>query len=290
MRVALTGATGFAGCEVLAEFARRGFEATALVRTAVSLDSSRTVVGNLANLGPFAAAVEAADAVVHLASSRSSSERDVYADVNGSAELISHWKRGPFVLVSSGVLQRGLESGYALGKLAEEYALHVTPGARRPGPAILLRPGIFLGNGARRDDRQTLGHVFAAARAGSTFVFRSEEGLETFGSSFIGTADFARALCAALTLNQSGDFNVAGGFCSWRDLIEAVNRCAGTQAQFTVRPEPPSAPGEVALSQSRSFLDTTKFDVLTGFAPQQSLENLVEDYVRAESATEAKRC
>lgn len=290
MRVALTGATGFAGAEVLAELARGRFETTALVHTALSLEGCRTIVGDLSNLGAFAAVVESADAVVHLAGSRSSAPNDVYADIDGTAAMISHWKQGTFLLISSGVLQRGLESSYAVGKLAAEFALHVSAGVGRRGPAIVLRPGIFLGGGARRNDRQTLGRVFAAARAGATFVFSSEEGLETFGSSFIGTGDFARATCAALTLKESGDFNVAGGFCTWRELIEAVNRCVGTQARFAVRPDPPATPAEVALSQSRCFLDPARFAAATSFASRQTLEELVEDYARAEGATQEKQC
>jgi nucleoside-diphosphate-sugar epimerase len=287
VRVALTGATGFAGSEVLAEFARRGFETTALVRSATTpLDGCRVIVGSLPDLGPFAAAVESADAIVHLASSRSSAQNDVYVDIDGSAELLSHWKRGTFVSVSSGVLQQGVQNGYALGKLCGEFALRLAAGAGQRGSAIGLRPGVFFGGGTRRNDRQTLGRVVAAARAGATFVFRSEKGLERSGSSFIGTADFARATCAALTLKQSGDFDVAGGFCTWRELIETVNRCAGTHARFAVRPEAPNAAGEVALSQSRCVLDTANFAAATGFAPQQSLEALVEDYLRAEGAVQ----
>lgn len=290
MRIALTGATGFAGSEVLAEFARRGFETTALVRKAVPLEGCRAIAGDLSKLEAFAAAAEAADAVVHLACSRSSVQRKVYADIDGSAQLLSHWKMGTFLFASSGALQRGIESGYALGKNSGEFALHLAAGVGRRGPAICLRPGIFLGAGARRNDRQTLGRVFGAARAGATFVFSSEEGLERFGSSFVGTADFARAVAGALALKQSGDFNVAGGFCTWRELIDTVNRCAGARARYVVRSEPPRAPGEVVLSQSRCVLDTSAFDAASGFVAQQSLEELVADYLRAEGTLEVKPC
>jgi nucleoside-diphosphate-sugar epimerase len=290
VRVALTGATGFAGTEAVAEFARRGFETTALVRAAARLDGCQTVVGDLANPGAFGAAVEAAQAVVHLASSRSSARAAVYADVDGTAALLSHWKSGTFVLVSSSVVQRGLESGYALGKLTAEFALHVAPRGGRRGAAVCLRPGVFLGGGPRRNYGQTLGRVFAAARRGSTFVFSSEEALETFGSSFIGTADFARALCAAVTLKESGDFDVAGGFCTWRELVETVNHRAGTRAQFTVRSGPPNGPAEAALPQARCLLDTAKFNAATSFVPQQSLEELVEDYLRSERTTDPNPC
>jgi nucleoside-diphosphate-sugar epimerase len=104
---------------------------------------------------------------------------------------------------------------------------------------------------------------------------------------FIGTSDFARAVSDALTLKSSGAYNVAGGFCTWRQLIETINRCAGTRAELLVRTTAPSAPGEFALPQCRRFLDTTKFNQATSFVPQQTLEQLVEDYVRAEQSTGA---
>lgn len=300
MRVTLTGATGFAGSEVLAEFARRGFETTALVRTAASPDGCRAIVGDLANLGAFAAAVEGADAVVHLASSRSSGQDDVYNDITGSAGIIDHWKRGTFVGISSGSLYQGnqvalnedmplaVDNAYALGKECDEFQLRMAAGVGQRGPGITLRPGIFFGASQRHSDRQMLGWVYERCRSNAKFLFCSEEGLESFGSSFIGTSDFGRAVADALMLKTSGPYNVSGGFCTWRQLIETMNRCAGTHADFEVRPTAPGAPDEFALPQRRRFLDTTKFNQATSFVPQQTFEQLVEVYVRAEQTTVAK--
>lgn len=298
--VFLTGATGQTGRDVLAELVHRGFEVTALVRKPAQISNCRIIVGDLSNPTPFAAEVEASDVIVHLASSRSFGQDEVLGDIAGSAGLIQHWRRGTFVYCSSGSLHSGsqvplnegmplaIESGYALGKLCDEFQLRVAAGVGQRGPGITLRPGIFFGAGPRRNDRQMVGTLYERCRMGAKFLFWSEEGLESFGSSFIGTSDFARAVSDALVLKTSGAYNVGGGFCTWRQLIEAINRCAGTRAEFVVRSSAPSAPGEFALPQCRRFLDTAKFNQSTSFVPQQSLEQLIEDYVRAEQITGAR--
>jgi len=300
-RIFLTGVTGLAGHDVLAEFVHQGNVTTALIRKPVQIPGCRTVVGDLSNPASFAADVEASDAIVHLASSRSFGQQEVFGDITGSAGILDHWKRGTFVSLSTGSIYAGsqaplredmpvgIQSGYALGKLCEELQLRVATGAGNRGPGIALRPGIFLGAGPRRNDRQVLGTLYERCRSGAKFFFRSEEGLESFGACFIGTQDFSRAVSQALMLELPGVYNVAGGFCTWRQLIEVINRSAGTRAEVTVSAVPPSGPGEFALPQARRFLDTTKFCQATKFAPQQTLEQLVEDYLRAEQATGAKR-
>jgi nucleoside-diphosphate-sugar epimerase len=297
----LTGATGQAGGDVLAEMVRRGFEVTALVRKPVQLSSCRIIVGDLFNPAPFAAEVEASDMIVHLASSRSAGQDEVLGDIASSADIIDHWKRGAFICVSSGSLHPGnpvaldegmplaIGNGYALGKACNEFQLRMAAGVGQRGPGISLRPGIFFGAGQRRNDRRVLRNVYEGCQSNAKYLFCSEEGLESFGSSFIGTADFGRAVSDALALKISGPYNVSGGFCTWRQLIETMNRCAGTHADFLVRPTGPSASGEFALPQYRRFLDTARFNQATSFVPQQTLEQLVEDYVGAEQTTVARR-
>lgn len=297
--VLLTGATGQAGRDVLAELVRRGFEVAALVRKPVPISNCRIIVSDLSNPAPFAAEVKASDGIVHLASSRLFGQDEVLGDIAGSAGVIEHWKRGTFVCVSSGSLYAGsqipldegmplaVENGYAFGKLCDEFQLRVAAGVGQRGPGITLRPGIFFGAGERRNDRQILGTLYQRCRSNAKFLFWSEEGLESFGSSFIGTSDFGRAVSDALVLKTSGAYNVGGGFCTWRQLIETINRSAGTRAEFVVRPTPPSVPGEFVLPQYRRFLDTAKFNQATSFVPQQTLEQLVEDYVRAEQTAGA---
>lgn len=298
-QVFLTGVTGQAGRDVLVELVRRGFAVTALVRKPAQISGCRIVVSDLSNPAPFAAEVEASDVIVHLASSRTSAQDEVFGDIAGSAGVIEHWKRGTFVHCSSGSIHAGspvplgevmppaIGSGYALGKLCDEFQLRMAAGIAQRGPGITLRPGIFFGAGPRRNDRQMIGTVYERCQSNTKFLFWSEEGLESFGSSFIGTSDFARAVSDSLELKTSGAYNVASGFCTWRQLIETINCCAGTRADFVVRTTPPSAPGEFALPQCRRFLDTAKFNQATSFVPQQTLEQLVEDYVRAEQSTGA---
>jgi nucleoside-diphosphate-sugar epimerase len=179
----LTGVTGLAGQDVVAEFVRRGFAVTALVRKPAQLASCRIIVGDLSNPAPFAAEVEASDVIVHLASSRSFARQEVLSDIAGSAGVIEHWKRGTFVYCSSGSLHSGsqvplnesmplaLESGYALGKLCDEFQLRVAAGVGQRGPGITLRPGIFFGAGPRRNDRQMVGTLYERCRTGAKFLF-----------------------------------------------------------------------------------------------------------------------
>jgi len=290
----LTGVTGQAGQDVLAELVCRGFEVAALVRRPAQIAGCRVIVGDLFDPAPFAKEVEESDVIVHLASSRSLGQDEVLGDIAGCAGVIEHWKQGTFVGLSSGSLHPGgpvalregmplaIGNGYALGKACNEFQLRVAAEVGRRGPGIILRPGIFLGAGKRRNDRQVLGEIYQRCRSNAKFLFWSEEGLESFGSSFIGTSDFGRAVSDALVLKISGAYNVAGGFCTWRHLIETINRCAGTRAEFVVSPRPPSVSGEFALPQCRRFLDTARFDQAASFGPRQTLEQLVEDYVRAE--------
>ncbi len=293
----LSGVTGHAGTEVLDALVQLGFEVTALVRKAAQISNCHLIVGDLSNPGLFAAYAETSDLIVHLASSRSFGQDEVLGDIAGSAGVIEHWQRGTFICLSSGSLYAGthipldegmplaVENGYALGKLCNEFQLRTAAGVGQRGPGIALRPGNFFGAGRRRNDRQMLGKVYERCRSNAKFLFRSEEGLETFGSSFIGMSDLGRAVSGSLALKSSGAYNVGGGFCTWRQLIETINRYAGTRADFLVRPAPPSAPDEFVLPQCRRLLDTAKFNRATSFVPQQTLEQLVEEYVRAEQTT-----
>jgi len=299
-RVFLTGVTGQVGGDVLMEMVRRGLEVAALVRKPTQISSCRIIVGDLSNPAPFAAELEASDVIVHLASSRSAGQDEVLGDIAGSAGIIDHWKRGTLVCLSSGSLHPGspvalgegmplaIGNGYALGKACNEFQLRMAAGVGQRGPGITLRPGIVFGAGQRRNDRRVLGNVYDGCRSNAKFLFCSGEGLESFGASFIGTADFGRAVSDALALKTSGPYNVSGGFCTWRQLIETMNRYAGTHADFLVRPAAPSASGEVALPQCRRFLDTTRFNQATSFVPKQTLEQLVEEYVRAVQTTVAR--
>lgn len=292
--VFLTGATGNGGQYVLAEFMRRGMSVTALVRKPLTLDGCRIVVGDLAALEGLAGEISGADAIVHVASPRSLEQELALRDVLGMGSLLSLWRKGPFIYVSSPALcaippgkvtENGLvdpENWYQSTKIANEFQLRMVSDKNGRGPGISLRPGTIFSAGPRRNNRQDLSLIFQACRAGWKFVFDSEEGLESYGTSFTGGEDFGRAVADALTIKTSGAYNVASGDFRYRDLILLINRLAGTKADFIIRPDTRPQTGEFRVHQSRFFLDTTAFRKATGWQPRQTLEELVEAFVRAE--------
>jgi nucleoside-diphosphate-sugar epimerase len=251
------------------------------------------VVGDLGAVQHVAAEVARAEAVIHLASPRSQQRESVILhDVLGTAGLLDAWRRGNFVYASSqtvyGVPRQPLSESapvdatcwYDLGKICNEFQARMAAGRGRRGAAVSLRLAVLFGAGDRRHDRQFLPEVVGQCRRGATFVFDSEEGLETYGTSFIGEGDLGRAVADALAVPVSGAYNVAGDYCTWRALVEAVDRRAGTRSRFLVRPGARPGPGEYRLPQSRSDLDTSAFRRHTGFVPHETLELLVERFVR----------
>ena len=296
-RIFLTGATGNAGRPVLAELLRRNYEVTALVRRSTTFRGCRTVTGELADAALFADEVSRADSVVHLASPRDNSRQSVVMeDVLGTGALLDAWRRGNFVFTSSqtvyGIPRQTLTESspldamcwYDLGKVCNEFQLRMAEPSGDRGAAVSLRMALLLSAGDRRADRQFLPMVYEQCRRRVTFVFDSEEGLETYGSSFIGEEDLGRAVGDALNVKVPGAYNLAGGFCTWRSLIETINQHAGTDARLAVRHGAEPDIGEFRLPQSRSCLDTSAFTAETGFVPRQELDELVRRYSTREGA------
>ncbi len=300
-RIFLTGATGYSGQAVLPELLKQGFDVTALVRRPATLPGCRTVVGELDSLERIKGEISSAEAIVHLGSSRSfEQELTLKDDILGTSHLIEAWHTGPFAYASSPTVQNlpersltedwpiDIQNWYDMGKFSSEFQLRLAASSDSRGPAIVLRPGLYFIVNPRVHDRQYLGQIYRMCQAGGKFFFDSEEGLENYGTSFIGGTDFARAIVLSLNIQTTGTYNVASGDFTWRELIENINRCGGTRADFVVRPGGKPEPGEWRLHQSRFYVDSGAFRAHTGFVPQQSLEELIEEFVRGERATAAK--
>ena len=296
----LTGATGNAGYYVLAELVRRSIDVTALVRKPADLLGCRTVIGELTTIDRWAGEIRNASAIIHLACPRTQEAEPVLRDdILGTGLLISAWRSGPFIYTSSptihgrpqGVLKETspvvVQHWYDAGKISNEFQLRLSEQQGQRGPGITLRPALLFSATARRHDQQYLSFFYRHCQLGSRVIFDSEEGLETYGSSFIGGADFGRAVGQSLDIKVAGAYNVAGGFCTWRALIETINRCAGTHVDFLIRPGAQPGPGECRPPQSKTYLDLSAFTAQTGFIPQQNLEELVQDFVQAERASVA---
>ena len=297
--VFVTGGTGFAGTAVVAELVRSGRAVTALVRGKEQVPGCRTVRGDLAAIDHLAGEVGRAEAIVHLASPRSL-DRDLTLneDILGTGGLVDAWRSGPFVYASTTTIH-GIPSSvirpdtpidllewYDAGKVVNEFQVRSASGLDGRGPGIALRPTIYFGTGPRSRDRQILAWIFDTCRAGRTFVFKTDEALETSGAAFIGLGDFARAVSAALGMSSGGAFPIASGFVRWRDLIDLVNQKSGATGTYVVRADGAQA-DEARLAHSRSEVDSSAFAAATAWRPQESLDELVGAFVRGEAAAVA---
>ena len=297
MKIFLTGGTGNVGRLVAAELVRRGHQVKALVQPGSAAPvGCAAVPGHMGIAEQLAGAVAEADGVVHLASPRSNDRRAaLHEDVAGCGKLLDAWTRGNFVFASSqtvyGVPREIMKEDaalkascwYDLAKIANEQQLAMTPLDEHRRAAVSVRMALLFDAGPRRRDRQFLFEVYQACRGGLRFVFESERALETAGSVFIGGEDLARAFSDALEVPHSGAFNVAGGFCRWKELIDMINLHAGTASGVVVRDGGRPGPGEYRLPQSVSSMDLAAFTAASGFRPRQTLEELISSFVAAES-------
>ena len=285
-RVFLTGATGNAGQPVLAELLRRGHEVTAMVRRPATLDGCRTVLGDLADIRPLADDVARAEAIIHLASPRSN-DRDVVLrdDVRGTGELLDLWQRGNFVYTSSqtvyGIPRQTLTENspldascwYDLGKICNEFQMRLIEADCQRGEAVRLAwrccwPPAAGGPIA------SFWHDLRPVPRGAIFVFDSEEGLESYGSNFLGEEDFGLRGCST-----PWGFRSSGPYNRRPVLHVAVD---GRDDQRACGHEGPLGdPWGAAWSRRVSFAPIAfahrrhAFARATGFTPRQTLEEVV---------------
>jgi nucleoside-diphosphate-sugar epimerase len=291
--VLLTGATGVAGRAVLEALLAKGEEVWTLVRDPAQADPRcRAVVGDLAELDLD---LSDAGAVIHCASPRSQDRETVMGvEIEGTARLVDAWRAGPFVGFSSQTVY-GVAAGrldersptapgawYDVGKLACEAAVAEAAGRDGRGAGVILRLPLLFGAGPRRRDRQFLPPIFDAVREGRTFVFEDRAALETHGSVFIGEEDLGRAALAALTVGRSGPYNLATGFASWSRLLAVLGACCGTAPRIAFRAGEVVGDDEVRLPRSRTDYDCTRFARASGFAPRQTLDEVVQVFAVAE--------
>ncbi|MFC1521806.1 NAD-dependent epimerase/dehydratase family protein [Elusimicrobiota bacterium] len=295
MAIFVTGATGNTGRFVIPELAQRGLEAIAMMRKPEELPGCRGIKGDLLDIDRLAHEITRADAVIHLASPRTNDREIVLKeDINGTAKLLDHWAKGNFIYMSSqtvyGIPGSTLTESsplktscwYDLGKVCNEFQVSMAGSKPGRGFGISLRMALLFGDGIRRNDRQFLPGIVEQCRMNKTFVFDSGEGLETYGSSFIGGRDLARAIVDSLDIKVSGAFNVAGAYTTWKQLISTLNDLLGTRSDIIIRKGAKPGPKECRLPQSRSYLDTTAFKTQTGFIPKESLEQTLKLYLSRE--------
>ena len=297
-RIFLTGASGNVGQAVLTELLQRGYDVSALVRFKLpDAKGYRPIFGDLTKIYNIRAEVSAAKAIIHCASPRAYDRQAVMSgDIETTAQLLDAWRDGPFVFASSQTVygipnaivdeKSPINAGswYDMGKICNEHQVAMAAEETKAGPGISLRLPLVFAAGPRRRDRQFLPAIWDAIRAGKPFLFGSEEAIESCGSVFIGEKDIGRAFCDALTNTASGAYNFAGGFCTWKELLETMGRHGGFHPKYVVRQGAVATAGEHRMPQSRTLYDCTLFTRATGFEPRQSLDEVIHNFIRAEQA------
>jgi nucleoside-diphosphate-sugar epimerase len=173
MRIALTGGTGYTGSRLLARFAQRGDQVSALARPGASRPATdgpvSWVEGDLSDPGSLGRLVEGAEAVVHVAAVfRTAGHPDsYYRDVNvgGTERLLEAAARQGvrrFVHTSTVGVHGDVRNPpadetapmapgdiYQQTKVEGE-RLAFDLGAKRSVPVAVIRPGAIYGPGERR--------------------------------------------------------------------------------------------------------------------------------------------
>jgi nucleoside-diphosphate-sugar epimerase len=291
----VTGASGNIGACVVEELQRLGHEVIAMTRAPRKDSPCAEIVGTLENPSLASAYIARADGIIHLASARSNDPDDaIDRDILGTARLLEHWEKGPFVYMSSQTVygppegpmrehSHPLRSScwYDVAKVTSEQLVSMYADLDRCGHGISLRTALFFRASPRGSRRaQFLDELLNWILADKTFVFETEDALETAGSSFIGEADMGRAVAHALHLSQSGPYNISSGFCEWKKLVELLAAACGRRPRFEVRASGARSDHERRLSHARSFVDATRFNTMAEFSPQDKLAEIVTRFVR----------
>ncbi|MGH6986441.1 MAG: NAD-dependent epimerase/dehydratase family protein [Caulobacteraceae bacterium] len=290
MRIFVTGGSGQIGRAVVAELLSGGHQLTALVhRSLVPGRGVRQLRGSLARLAPLAHEIAAAEAIVHLASPRTNlRSRALEEDIAGTGALLDAWNGGRFIFASSqtlyGVVRgevaedapRSAECWYDIAKLVNESQIAMAAAERAGAVGASLRIPLVLGH-ALGSEGQILDILADALLEGRVFHFQSEAERAADGSVFIGPRDLARGIALALTIEESGAYNLAGGFFTWREALEGLAAGLERAPEIAVRAGP-SRSGEFPLWRSACRYDVSRFTRATGFQPRESAAELIAAY------------
>jgi nucleoside-diphosphate-sugar epimerase len=238
--VALTGATGFIGRNLAAQFIARGDRVRAVVRpeSRRPVPTGAAVVRAALTADALREAFDGADAVVHLAGVVSTVRDEEYAHANvdgtRAAAIAARACGVPIVYVSSlaaagpapAAAPRSEDdrssplNAYGRSKLGGEAAVRETAGLRW----TILRPGVVYGPG----DRAEL-PLFRSAKHGIIPVV----GRRDAAYSFVYVDDLVRAIAAAI---DAGGEGLTGFVAHPRpvtvdDLLDAVRAAVGRPAR-----------------------------------------------------------
>jgi nucleoside-diphosphate-sugar epimerase len=242
--IAITGATGFAGRQAVAELLAHGHRLKALVRKPenAGLDPAVELVkGDVSDAAALARLTDGADAIVHLAGALAAADRSGYFSVNegGTRALLAAAEAagtGRFVHISSLAAREPQYSHYGASKRAGEEAVKSTAAARN---AIIIRPPAVYGPG----DKGTLPLIRELTKPVAAIPARRDARF-----SLIHVRDLARIIAKAVASDLGGLHEVSDGRAGGYDW-EALIAIASAEEGRRIRPVflPRAIPLAVAL-------------------------------------------
>ena len=251
MKVALTGATGFAGGPIFKEIMADGHDIKILVRCPQEGQFDRSVCvvkGDLDDVAALKQFVADCDVVVHVAGAISALNEGGYFKVNFAgtrnvfeAAVASGVRR--FVFVSSISARNPELSAYAASKRAAEDYLVSQTGEME---TLILRPSAIYGPG----DKATL--PLLAALQKSIALVPGQRGARF---SLLHVKDFARVVTCSATSRQTGILEIddmQGGH-DWQELADINRTICGKPNQIAYLPRTIVNTIAVASELSRFF-------------------------------------
>jgi len=291
----VTGATGTCGPFVVRELLARKYDVTAHARRPAIVDGALNVSAELYAFGTLHRHIQSADGgIIHLACTRTKRRNMVVtSDILGTGTLLDMWERGTFVLASSQMVYgtsndpateetpvQPTSSWFDMAKYVNEFQVGATCDRDGRGAGIALRIPAVLS--ASRGKWQTLDMLYNDMVRGATFIFESDEALETSGSDFIGVRDLANGFATSLGLKKSGAYNITGGYFTWRQLLDGLVKLTGIKGKFMIRPGGVRTEMEAQLPQRQSRVDARKFlAAVPDFAPTETVDSILEEYTTA---------
>ena len=237
--IALTGATGFVGRQLLQDLAQQSLPVRALARTIPGQQPSPSpavdwIKGDLASSAALASLVAGADTVIHLAGATKARTPEEFRVINalGTAELVRHARLAGvrhFVHVSSLTAERPEVSDYARSKVESEALAAEHAGDM---PLAIVRAPAVLGPGddATRSLFSALARGILPVPGGPAADFRF---------SVIDVADASRYLLSlaigpasnARTISPAGHLNLG-----WHDIAQSAERVISRPLRRVVVP------------------------------------------------------
>lgn len=272
------------------ELLSRGFEVVAHSRTPRTIEGCTNAPAELYAISTTSRHLRGCDGIIHLASTRLKRRNPVVtSDILGTGMLLDMWKTGTFVYASSqmvyGVTDEPMNeqtpveptsSWYDMGKYVCEFQLSQACEREGRRAGVALRVPVVLS--ASRGRGQTLDMLYRDMMRGATFVFDSEETLETAGSDYISGPDLGKAYASALAISTSGPYNVHTGYFTWKELLEGLVSATGAKCKYVVRSGGELGPLEARLPQRQSRLDTTRFEKIVHVEPGQTVADILAEY------------